>query len=153
MFEKPSQTTRENPFYLALKAQKEERDRYKQMLQLAITADRSEAESEDVTGDAQDEEPLKQQEDGANDIFKHTFVDILEEDKSKDAAQPTSGLVAGNSEKERRTALQPAQGSPKEIFYFYNFSFDLPTEYYKQLGDFSVVNRTQAQKIREFMIG
>lgn len=36
VFDKPDFSTRENPFYLALKAQKEERDRYKQMLQLAI---------------------------------------------------------------------------------------------------------------------
>lgn len=45
-FDKPSQTTRENPFYLALKAQKEERERYKQMLQLAITSGKSEENSE-----------------------------------------------------------------------------------------------------------
>ena len=33
---------------------------------------------------------------------------------------------------------------PKDIFYFYNMNFDLPTEYYRQLGDFNIANRIQA---------
>ena len=41
---------------------------------------------------------------------------------------------------------------PKDIFYFYNMNFDLPTEYYRQLGDFNIANRIQASKIRQFMI-
>ena len=56
------------------------------------------------------------------DIFKHTFVDI------PDAAHQDG------SEKE---VMQPKQ---KEVFYFYNFSFDLPSEYYLQLGDFNAVS-------------
>lgn len=32
LFDGPDKSARENPFYQALKAQKEERDRYKQML-------------------------------------------------------------------------------------------------------------------------
>lgn len=52
---------------------------------------------------------------------------------------------------EQYAVPKPIEKQPKDIFYFYNFSFDLPTEYYKQLGDFSVVNQTQARKIKEFM--
>jgi len=81
-------------------------------------------------------------EDGANDIFKHTFVDILDDEKTKPATEENVVIKT----------QQKLDKKPKDIFYFYNLSFDLPAEYYKQLGDFSVVNKTQAQKIKEFMI-
>jgi len=83
-------------------------------------------------------------EDGANDIFKHTFVDILDDDKTKPTAEESAVMIEPQQKLDKK---------PKDIFYFYNLSFDLPTEYYKQLGDFSVVNRTQANKIKEFMVG
>jgi len=75
------------------------------------------------------EPPMK--EDGANDIFKHTFVDVLDDNKAKPSS---SDKVASETE-------QPVVKKRKDIFYFYNLSFDLPTEYYKQLGDFSLVNQ------------
>ena len=52
VFGKPDFSTRENPFYLALKAQKEERDRYKQMLQLAIMSNVV-GEGEEISEDEQ----------------------------------------------------------------------------------------------------
>lgn len=42
-----------------------------------------------------------------NDIFKHTFVDVQEES--------------------HENLEQPKQ---RDVFFFYNFSFDLPSEYY-----------------------
>lgn len=70
-------------------------------------------------------------------------MDILDDDKTKPG--PEENVVIDNDQK--------LDKKPKDIFYFYNLSFDLPTEYYKQLGDFSVINRFQANKIKEFMIG
>ena len=47
MIDRPDFTTRANPFFIALEAQKKEREKYKQLLQLAI---QSEAQlSEDQT--------------------------------------------------------------------------------------------------------
>lgn len=46
---------------------------------------------------------------------------------------------------------QKKENQEEEMFFFYNFNFDLPTEYYKQLGDFSAVQPSQARKIKEFM--
>jgi len=110
------------------------------MLQLAIESGKSEDSYQVMLPIEQGEqniEPEDKKEDGANDIFKHTFVDILDDDKKK----PANEVQNEKPEKVMNIVEQPVK-QPKEIFYFYNFSFDLPTEYYKQLGDFSVVNRT-----------
>ena len=86
VFDKPDFSTRENPFYLALKAQKEERDRYKQMLQLAIMSNAA-ADSETWEQQALPQEDKEEEmQDGANDIFKHTYVDIVEEENIKPTA-------------------------------------------------------------------
>lgn len=79
----------------------------------------------------QEDEPPQ----NGDDIFKHTFVDVLE------AKKPTT-----------ETEMSIATRQPKDIFYFYNFNFDLPTEYYKQLGDFNIANKIQAFKLKQFMI-
>jgi hypothetical protein len=50
VFDKPDLTIRENPFFLALQTQKQERDRYKQILQLALmNAPENVDESQDET--------------------------------------------------------------------------------------------------------
>ena len=36
---------------------------------------------------------------------------------------------------------QPVQR--QDIFFFHNFNFDVPTDYYKQLGDFNAVSPVQ----------
>ena len=52
------------------------------------------------------EPPMK--EDGANDIFKHTFVDVLDDNKAKPAP----------SEKVASEPEQPVVKKRKDIFYF-----------------------------------
>ena len=83
--DKPDSMTRENPFFMALRAQKMEREKYKQLLQLAIMSGLQE------TNPTTEDRPLQQiegpPEDGANDIFKHTFVDIMEEENSNKQQQ------------------------------------------------------------------
>ena len=71
----------------------------------------------------------------ANDIFKHTFVDVAD------------GLTDGDEEPDSSKKVKP-----KDIFFFYNFSFDLPAEYYKQLGNFDMVNAIQAKQMKEFLL-
>ena len=130
VFEKPALSTRENPFYKALKAQKKERERYSAMLQLALTqTEWREPTSEQELPDAGTDE--------SKGIFLHTFVDVKEKEKpAKEANQTLSRLTESRS---------------NDIFYFYNFSFELPSDCYKQLGDFSVVSRVQQARLREFI--
>ena len=111
-FEKPGNATRENPFFQALRAQKQERERYKQMIEYALKQGESSEENSDL---AEVPSELKRLEMAAGeDVFKMTNVDADQEFE----------------EHEQR----------KEIFFFYQFNFELPSEYYKALGDFSVAN-------------
>jgi hypothetical protein len=75
-FEKPTNDTRENPFFQALKQQKDLRDKYKNMLTLALE---NGPPSESL---GQDSSQLAQLKDGApavpDDIFKYTVVDVPE---------------------------------------------------------------------------
>lgn len=72
------------------------------------------------------EEEYEEEPNQGDDIFKHTFVDVLE-----NKPQPET----------QQTEMSLREKQPKDIFYFYNMNFDLPTEYYKQLGDFNIANR------------
>lgn len=37
------------------------------------------------------------------------------------------------------------------MFFFYDFNFDLPSDFYQQLGDFSVVNQQQIKLMKDFL--
>ena len=89
VFEKPGNATRENPFFQALKAQKEERERYKHLLELAIQngeldeGDSLQAEQEASVG-------LRKladagAEDEANDVFQHTYVDVPDAERYRES--------------------------------------------------------------------
>ena len=66
-------------------------------------------------------EPAKEEEEVeepnmGDDIFKHTFVDVID-----NKPQPES----------QQTEVSIPEKQQKDIFYFYNMNFDLPAEYYK----------------------
>jgi hypothetical protein len=61
-----------------------------------------------------------------DEIFKHTFVDVPDQEEQEGKAE---SILSG-----------PKPKPQKDIFLFQNFKFDLPNEYYKQLGNFECVN-------------
>jgi hypothetical protein len=68
---------------MALEAQKRERQKYKQLLQLAIQNEAAASpQNSGPKGSIKHEEPILNQgtdvEINANDIFKHTYVDIVD---------------------------------------------------------------------------
>lgn len=125
---------------MALNAQKKERERYKRMLELALQHTDGESSQQEYAPSAGlrqlESDPAKVAQDDANDIFKHTFVDVPD--------APESEKPEGRSDHHN-----PRQ---RDVFYFYNFSFDLPPEYYKQLGDFSLVNPAQLEAMKDLLL-
>ena len=82
---------------MALKNQEIQREKYKQLLQLAITAGIEDLEqnSEQVQDD--DAEEQADEQDQKADIFKHTHVDI---------EQPVNDLSPSNTQSSNKIAIQ-----------------------------------------------
>lgn len=61
-----------------------EREKYKQILQLALASGADdESESRGPQGSIQEQVTITQRDEAANDIFKHTFVDIIDDQPDK----------------------------------------------------------------------
>lgn len=113
------------------------------MLELALQQSEGDSSQQERTSSAGlralEGEPEKAAQDEANDVFKHTFVDVPDAPESEEP-----------KDQDVKTEQPPAK--QRDIFYFYNFSFDLPPEYYKQLGDFSLVSQAQLKAMKDLLL-
>jgi hypothetical protein len=108
---------RQNPFFLALKENKVERERLELIKQLQLQM-LTNGEPDQERQRLEEELKEKATEAVKTDIFKHTFVDAP--DTFEQEAAPTDIM----------------NRPPKDVFTFMNLNFDLPSAYYQSFGDF-----------------
>eukprot|EP00347_Sterkiella_histriomuscorum_P013435 403364716 len=132
------QKIRENPFYMALKANKDERERLKIMRkQQTLQQQDDQYQLERLA--REEELKRKAQEKVQSEIFAHTFVDYNDNDQGD--------VVEQDQEYKGDIMNRP----PKDVFTFMNLNFDLPTTYYQSFGDFNIPTEDQKTLLKNFM--